>query len=109
MAEHLPNPIEPEKLGEKTIAEWHAQLTGENLDVPCSRYGRNASEVAYWAIAAIIIYEAHMGEPDDIEAFAEHAMSLCVNDDDEIIHMVLENQHLLPKSLLDDMTVEGGV
>lgn len=109
MSEHLPNPTEPEKLGTKTIAEWHTELTGENLDVPCSRYGSNASECAYWAIAAVVIYEAHMGEPEDIEAFADHAMSLVVNDDEEIMHMVLEHQNLLPLSLLQEMTVETGI
>ena len=107
--ESLPNNTEElqKKLYGKSLDDWHKQLTGENLDVPASRYGRNASEVAPWAIASVMIYDAHMGEPDDVEAFAEHAMSLVVNDADDVMEMVLAHRDLMPASLLEQLMVEG--
>lgn len=100
--------LQPQLYG-KSIDDWQKQLTGENLDVPASRYGRNASEVAPWAIASVMIYDAYMGEPDDVEAFAEHAMSLVVNDADDVMEMVLAHRDLLPASLLEQLMVEGSV
>jgi hypothetical protein len=102
-----PSPERPEpafgELYGKTLEDWHALLTGDNLDVPVSQYGRNAADVAWAAIASIIIYDKYMGEPDDIEAFAEHSMSLVVNDDKEIGRFIVEHLHMLPGEVLQHL------
>lgn len=92
----------------RTVSEWHTFLTGPNLDVPSSRYGRNASEVAWWAVASLVIYDAYMGEPDEIDEFANHSMSMVVNDDDSVGKFVEANREFLPQEVLRNLTMEGG-
>lgn len=109
MSEHLPAPEEePYKLYGKSVDEWHAQLTGDNLNVPASRYGRDASEVSWWAIAAVSIHAVYLKEADEIEGFAEHAMSLAVNDDATLGQFVEANKHWLPGRIQNQLKIEGG-
>ncbi|MEU2204244.1 hypothetical protein AB0P19_07075 [Microbacterium oleivorans] len=92
----------------KSYDEWHTQLTGENLAVPASRYGRDASEVAWWAVASMIIGNAyHAVEPGEEDAYAEHAMSSVVNDHESFGHFVKEHLHLLPQEVIEQLDLDG--
>jgi len=107
-ADAEPEPPKPEtSIYGRTVNQWHRFLTGENLDVPSSRYGRNASEVAWWAIASIIIYNEYAGEPDEIDEFADNAMSMVVNDHASTGPFVREHAHLLPPEVLDHLDWEA--
>jgi len=96
-----------EDLSGRTIEQWHTFLTGDNLDVPCSRYGRNASEVSWAAIACLIIFQNIMGRyPDDVDEFADNAMSMVVNDDSEMQHLIKDHLDMLPKEVLEQLNME---
>lgn len=98
--------LEPKLFG-KTAEQWHAQLTGDNLDVPASRYGRNASEVAWWAVASLYIFDAYTGEPQDMEHYAEEAMSQVVNDHESFEHFVKAHPEYVPASVRAHLTIDG--
>lgn len=98
--------LEPKLFG-KTAEQWHAQLTGDNLDVPASRYGRNASEVAWWAVASLYIFEAYRGEPQDMEHYAENAMADVVNNHESYEHFVKAHPEYVPASVRAHLTIDG--
>jgi len=60
-----------------------------NLHVPCSRYGWDTQTCApvAWRVAYLVARE--QGEPVT-EAGLDHAMSLVVNDHDDVAYMVRE-------------------
>jgi len=69
--------------------------TGEDtghLAAPCSRYGRNGSQCALvaWRVAYLTARET--GEPITHELL-DHAMSLVVNDHDDVAYMVRTYGH----------------
>jgi len=101
------NHFEQQLVFGKSASDWHAQLTGDNLEVPASRYGRNASEVAWWAVASLYVYSAFYGEQEDAEGYAENAMSMVVNDHESIVHFIREHKHYVPKEVVDELRVDG--
>lgn len=58
-----------------------------NAYVPCSRYGRDTADCApvAWRLAYLVARET--GEPITEDAL-DHAMSLVVNDHDDVAYMV---------------------
>ena len=112
MNEFHPTPLEqeqPPELYGRTASEWHAFLTGDNLDVPCSRYGRNAASCAWWAVASLIIMNTYGAvEEPDAGAYAEYVMGLFVNNDEMIGALVLEERECVPRSIADNLIIEGG-
>jgi hypothetical protein len=58
-----------------------------NLRVPCSRYGRDTEDCApvAWRVAYLMARET--GEPVTRDAL-DHAMSMVVNDHDDVAYMV---------------------
>lgn len=66
-----------------------AYLVGDspNALVPCSRYGRTGEECApvAWRLAYLVARET--GEPITTDSL-DHAMSLVVNDHDDVAYMV---------------------
>jgi hypothetical protein len=91
----------------RSLAYWHKWLTtdqetGEetgNLRVPCSRYGRNGYECAFWSIAAELVCVEANGPSDSTEESLDHLMSLAVNDHDDIAELVYEYWYVIPRSL----------
>jgi hypothetical protein len=63
-----------------------------NLRVPCSRYGRNTADCApvAWRVAYLVARDS--GELVT-EAGLDHAMSLVVNDHDDVAYMVNSYGH----------------
>lgn len=99
--------LESQKLYGKTIEAWHQELTGENLDVPCSRYGRDAASCAWWAVASMLVYNHfYPGEMDEPEAHAEYAMSMAVNDHASLGPFVNEYLHVLPREVVENLAID---
>lgn len=102
-------------IAEVSLRQWHGwlttdQATGEpagDLQVPCSRYGRNSAEVAWWAIAAGYIYEEVSGPHDNPPEAMNFMMGLAVNSHEDIEYMVIEYWHALPDELKDQLDVDG--
>lgn len=94
-------------VGERTVAEWHGWLTGDDLDVPASRYGRTASEVAWWPLATLHVFEQYSDIDSSYEVFLNGEMSLAVNDADSVIEIVMDNREAIPAAILANLTVEG--
>ena len=112
MSESQPTPPEQERqpaLYGRTASEWHAFLAGDNLDVPCSRYGRTSDEVAWWAVASMYVYDYYYpGEMDYPEGYADNAMSMAVNDNDSLGPFVNEHIYVVPREVINNLTIEGG-
>ncbi len=78
--------------------EWRADecptCRGTNdagwLRVPCSRYGSTSAECAPVAWRLAHLMERETGEPITPESL-DNAMSLVVNDHDDVAHMVREH------------------
>lgn len=107
MSEHLTaqESKAPEVFG-KSHEEWLQHLTGENKDVPCSRYGQTAAECAPWAVAAMVAWDGAGGVfEDDPVDLAEHFMSKVVNDHDGVIELILEGREHVPMELLSQLEI----
>lgn len=96
---------------DKTTEEWHEQLTTDeegkptgHLATPGSRYGRTASDCAWWAVAALSAYETD--DLEDAELFVDHAMSRAVNDDAEVLSFIREYQDRIPREVIDRIKLE---
>lgn len=74
---------------------WHQ--TG-HLKCPCSRYGSDGDECAWWAIAMAFVYEEANGDGFDPDGM-EHFMSLAVNDHDDLAELVLDHWYAIPRFL----------
>lgn len=99
----------PLQLYGKSIDERHAQLTGDDLDVPASRYGRKASEAAWWALASSSVFERY-GTVDDeslIDNMLEAEMSMAVNDYDGVEENVREHLEAVRVEILENLTLDG--
>lgn len=83
--------------------DWHQQLVPTRregyLETPGSRYGTNADQCAWWAVAALSVYEHGGGEPDEAGLFLEYAMSCITNDDEDIGRFLQNNVTVIPKEL----------
>jgi hypothetical protein len=94
-----------------SLKRWHQWLTTDRetgdytgwLRVPCSRYGKNGEECAYWAIAAEVAYVDACGEDDDAEEALNFLMSLAVNDHRDIAYLVHEYWDAIPECLRDHL------
>jgi hypothetical protein len=94
-------------LGSRSLTNWHDFLTTDHytgqpnghLPVPCSRYGRDGSESAWWAIAAQAAYSYATGQDEDLEQGMDHFMSLAVNDDPSLMSLVSEFRCVVPTEL----------
>ena len=110
MSERLPEPEESLRSVEvhgKSLAEWHKWLTtdtetGEptgHLQAPCSRYGRNGDECAWWAIACELIYVSANGADDEPETSLDFYMGFAVNDSEQVAYMVDDYYYAIPDCL----------
>ena len=98
---------------DKSLADWHKwltvdQRTGESHGhdaVPCSRYGDNGEECAWYAIACEVVYCEANGEnsDDDPKAGLDHYMSLAVNDHDDIATLLHEYDYTIPSALREKL------
>jgi hypothetical protein len=75
----------------------HDTETGEytgHLYVPCSRYGRNGADCApvAWRLAYVLARET--GEDIDTDAL-DYAMSLVVNDHDDVAYIIRTYGHYM--------------
>lgn len=114
MSEQLPEPEAKEnRLYGRTSNEWHTYLTtheGEptgHLATPGSRYGDDAEECAWWAVAGLCVYFHEFAEVDDAEALAYEVMGYVVNDQQDVMADVLSYTHLVPADVLANLTVPG--
>jgi len=110
MTEQIPSryTLDTYMLGDYSLRDWHHALTTDDkgkptggLACPVSRYGRTATDCAYWAIAAEVIYVDSNGlsEADDLAADIELAMGLVVNDHPDIAGLVRDYGYALPMAL----------
>ena len=93
----------------KSAEEWHRwlitdQKTGEShadAVVPCSRYGSNGEEGAYWALACELIYCEANGDNSDEDPHEalDWYMSLAVNDHQDVLDLVLNYWYAVPDAL----------
>lgn len=105
--ERLPSPKqEPRTIAGRGIDDWHRTLTGDNLVVPCSRYGRDADSCAWWALALLAIYDATGSHPDDAEAIIDWCMSMAVNDNEEVATTVREWWEYVPEEVREQLNME---
>lgn len=91
----------------RTISGWHEFLTGDNLAVPASRYGRNASECAWWAVGGLYLYRESQGQPEEVEIFADELMGYAVNDHDTLEHAVMSMRPAIPKEVWNRLRLNG--
>ncbi|MBT8161445.1 MULTISPECIES: hypothetical protein [Arthrobacter] len=94
---------EETKIAGLTPDEWHRTLAGADLAVPCSRYGRTASEVARYAVALLAIYQASGAEPAEAESIIDFAMGLAVNDHQDIAAMICDYWDDVPEELQEQL------
>lgn len=87
----------------RSLDDWHQTLTGDDLAVPCSRYGRSASEVAWWAVALLVIYEASGAVAEDADAISDFAMSLVINDCADVALMISEHWSDVPREVQEQL------
>ena len=103
----LPETLDTELLHGRSLADWHRwlvtdEVTGEDMShlaAPCSRYGRNADECAWWAVAAEVIYVHAKGGDDEAEVALSYLMSLAVNDHGDLAELVDEYWYAVPDAL----------
>lgn len=91
----------------RTISGWHEFLTGDNLAVPCSRYGKNASECAWWAVGGLYLYREELGRSEEVEIFAEELMSYAVNDNADLEHAVMSMRPTIPAEVWNKLKLNG--
>lgn len=112
MSERLTPPEQP-AIGGRSIEAWRDYLNTYNgepnghLATPCSRYGRDADSCSWYAVALLAIFEAHGAEPEEAEAIIDHAMSLVVNDNDDVAQTILEHREYVPQEVLDHLDLEA--
>lgn len=99
-------PEQPPLYG-KPVEQWHTELTGDDLDVPASRYGRTAGEVAWWAIGGLYAYDQYAGAIDEPDSLAEHLMGYAVNDHPSIADLVKGAQAVIPKQVWTELRHDG--
>lgn len=105
--------LDTKQLHGKSLLAWYKWLTWDDredapsghLQVPCSRYGDNGYECAWWALAAEVAYVEANGEDDEPETSLDHLMGLVVNDSPEIAALVFDYWDKLPYSLRAQMAV----
>ena len=68
-----------------------AKLSEDGGYVPCSRYGRNSEDCAWYAWEAFKVFARENG--DDSWETLDHMMSLAVNDSDEIAYLINRYNH----------------
>lgn len=101
------DPLEAIEVHGESLRYWHKWLTtdedtGEytgHLLAPGSRYGRNAEDCAWWAVAAETIYVDANGNDDAPKLSLGYFMGLAVNDSEHLADMVLEYWHAVPRPL----------
>ncbi len=84
----------------RTLSQWHKFLSGDSLQVSSTRYGKNAAEIAWWAIAYLVLLDDSDLDLGDIDEYASYAMSLVASDDDSTALYVLANSGRLPLEVL---------
>lgn len=102
------------RLGERSLAEWHSYLctdheSGEptgHLIVPASRYGRFTNEVAWFPIAAVIIYEHANGPDEDVAGSLDALMEMAVNDHPDLEQLLKDYAYALPECLREHVELE---
>lgn len=105
-----PASLESLRFYDKSLAEWHAWLTGVHETVVGAgplkrpnRYGQTGGDCAYWAIACELIDVAAVGRSDDPEAEMLHLMRMALEDAPDLAVMVDECWDRLPAALLEKL------
>lgn len=91
----------------RTLYDWHRWLThdavtGEptgHLKCPCSRYGIDSEDCAWWAIALECVIEDVNGPSQDPEGAMDSAMGLAVNNHDDVGDLVYDYWFSIPAAL----------
>jgi hypothetical protein len=114
--ESQPRPSQLEVLSfhGRSLSAWHRWLTtdqdtGEHngyLRVPCSRYGSNGDDCAWWAIAAEVVFIEANGEDDEPEDALDFLMCLAVNDHASVARNVRDYWQLIPEDLRAQLGVD---
>lgn len=97
----------------ESLDHWHRQaVTGPTRDefephlaTPCSRYGRTAGDVAWYAVAALVVVEDEAGLENQTEAIIEleFCMGWAVNDHPGIAQMLTRSWTVLPEELTEHL------
>jgi hypothetical protein len=104
------NELDTYILGGRSLTDWHDFLTTDHYTgqpngheaVTGSRYGRDGSEAALWAIAAQAAYSYATRRDEDMEQGMDHFMSLAANDDPSLVILISEFRWVVPTEL-DEM------
>lgn len=100
--------VEATDLFGKSAAQWHAALTGEDLDTPGSRYGSKASQCAFWAVAALYVHREVGTDGEEPEFLADEMMSYAVNGNELLGELVRAYKYAIPPELIAELNMEGG-
>ncbi len=103
----------------QSLRRWHEFLTtdhetGEStahLVCPTSRYGKDADDNAWWAVATELIYcdvNGWNGEEGAADGL-EWCMGLCVNDHPDVAEMVNSYWYVVPACLREQLGTEDEV
>lgn len=105
----MENEPKPYLLLGETIETWHQHAIGDPISdeydpdaiVPCSRYGRTASEVAWYAVGGLIAYEEAAGIENQVEAIMllDELMNFVVNDHPSIADLICQTWNAIPPEL----------
>lgn len=98
-------------LGPRSLRSWHEwlctdQRTGEpsgHLAAPGSRYGTDANDCAWHAIAVACVYQEANGPSDAPDESMDWAMGLAVNDSDYVETIVYDNRHAVPHAVKEQV------
>lgn len=96
-----------ELLNTSIIESWHKKLTGDDLLTPGSTFGDKASECAWWAIAAYLVFEDEPHEAEERDRVLDIYMGFAVNSD-PAVGVVSHNLDKLPRIVVENLTVRGG-
>lgn len=104
-----PDPLDELQLHGRSVRQWHHWLTtdedtgephGDDM-VPCSRYGRDGTECAWWALACEAVYVEANGEnsDEDPSAALTYYLGLAVNDHESVLELVRDYWYAIPNEL----------
>jgi hypothetical protein len=88
------------------INEMIQVAIGSGGATPGSRYGRDATDCAPWAVACHLIYVDANGEEGEVSDSLDYYMGLAVNDSDGVEELVREHYHVLEDTELSHLIGE---
>jgi hypothetical protein len=83
----------------QSYAYWHRWLTEDGGYVPCSRYGRDSWDCAWFAIALVCVEIDANGPLDDVKVALDDYMVDVVNDHDHVARLLYDHWYAVPRAV----------